>query len=165
MRTNNLGTGVLALQWMDKTLVSIHDNTTVTKTRRTREGKNHQKQVVKPLCIDEYGYYMAGVDKSDHMISYYGSKPWSGITWQVWTATCFTSCQNKTRIVQTINAHCTRTYVRTEGVGKHVLYIFSYFIYAVLLNFIKLVGMRRRCTLPPYVSFHGLLAAHAHKTS
>ena len=77
IRTQNLGTSVvLALQWMDKKLVSmltnLHNNTTVTKTRRTREGQNHREQVVKPLCIDEYNHYMGGVDKSDQMLSYYG---------------------------------------------------------------------------------------------
>ena len=76
IRAKNLGTSVLALQWMDRKLVSmltnLHDNTTVIKTRRTKDSGNHQEQVTKPLCIDQYNRYMAGVDKSDQLLSYYG---------------------------------------------------------------------------------------------
>ena len=76
IRTKNLGTSITALQWMDKKLVSmltnLHDNTTVIKTRRTKDTQSRQEQVTKPLCIDEYNRYMGGVDKSDQMLSYYG---------------------------------------------------------------------------------------------
>ena len=68
--------GTLVLKWMDKrpvTLLStIHDNTMVTKVRRTRLAPGGREEISKPHMVAEYNRYMGGVDKSDQLLSYYG---------------------------------------------------------------------------------------------
>ena len=68
--------GTLALKWMDKrpvTLLStIHDDTMVTKVRRTRLAPGGREEISKPHMVTEYNRYMGGVDKSDQLLSYYG---------------------------------------------------------------------------------------------
>ncbi len=76
VRTEDLGSNVMALQWMDKKVVTmltnIHENEMVSKNRRSRFGVDHIEQVDKPVCIDQYNQFMGGVDKSDQLLSYYG---------------------------------------------------------------------------------------------
>ena len=58
--------GTLALKWMDKrpvTLLStIHDDTMVTKVRRTRLAPEGREEISKPHMVEEYNRYMGGVD-------------------------------------------------------------------------------------------------------
>lgn len=67
--------GVLALQWMDKRIVTmlttIHDDSTIVKRRRTRLSATGLEDIVKPTAIAEYNTYMGGVDKSDQLLTYY----------------------------------------------------------------------------------------------
>ncbi len=58
VRTEYLGSNVMALQWMDKKkvvtmLTNIHENEMVSKNRRSRFGVDHIEQVDKPVCIDQ----------------------------------------------------------------------------------------------------------------
>ena len=67
---------MMALKWADKRQVSmlstVHDDSTVTKTRRTRLAPGGREEVRKPTMIEEYNKHMGGVDKSDQLLSYYG---------------------------------------------------------------------------------------------
>ena len=71
-----LQSGVLAIKWMDKRLVTllttIHDSSCVHKQRRSRHAPGGTEVVNKPIAIEEYNTYMGGVDKSDQLLSYYG---------------------------------------------------------------------------------------------
>jgi hypothetical protein len=71
-----LNSGVQALQWKDKRVVTmlstIHDTSMIQKTRRSRFSSFGQEVVTKPLVIDKYNTFMGGVDKSDQLLSYYG---------------------------------------------------------------------------------------------
>ena len=68
--------GILAMQWKDKravTLLStIHDDSMVSKVRRTRLAPGGREEISKPHLVEEYNTYMGGVDKSDQLLSYYG---------------------------------------------------------------------------------------------
>ena len=68
--------GMLALKWMDKRpvtmLSTIHDESTVTKRRRTRLAPGGHEEIEKPTMIERYNTYMGGVDKADQLMSYYG---------------------------------------------------------------------------------------------
>ena len=68
--------GILAMQWKDKrpvTLLStIHDDSMVTKVRRTRLAPGGREEISKPHLVEQYNTYMGGVDKSDQLLSYYG---------------------------------------------------------------------------------------------
>ena len=67
---------MMALKWMDKRPVSmlttIHDDTMMTKLRRTRRAEGGQEEVRKPVVVEEYNRFMGGVDRSDQLLSYYG---------------------------------------------------------------------------------------------
>ena len=67
---------MVALKWADKRQVSmlstVHDDSMLTKTRRTRLVEGGREDVRKPVMIEQYNKYMGGVDKSDQLLSYYG---------------------------------------------------------------------------------------------
>ena len=67
---------MVALKWADKRQVSmlstLHDDSMVTKTRRTRLAEGGREEVRKPVMVEQYNKYMGGVDKSDQLLSYYG---------------------------------------------------------------------------------------------
>ena len=67
---------ILALKWMDKRpvnmLSTVHDDSMVTKQRRTRHAPGGQEEIRKPSVVEEYNKYMGGVDKGDQLLSYYG---------------------------------------------------------------------------------------------
>ena len=50
---------------------TIHDDTMINKTRRRRLANGGREEVMKPVMIEEYNRHMGGVDKADHMLSYY----------------------------------------------------------------------------------------------
>ena len=68
--------GILFLKWKDKRevtiLTTIHDNSTISKRRRTRSAPGGFEDVFKPHAIEQYNRYMGGVDKMDQYLSYYG---------------------------------------------------------------------------------------------
>ena len=76
VRTENLGNGLLALQWKDKQIITmlstIHDDKMVTKSRRSRSSTTGKEDVQKPVMVDAYNNNMRGVDKSDQLLAYYG---------------------------------------------------------------------------------------------
>ena len=63
---------LLGLKWKDKRYVSvlstIHDDSMVSKQRRTRQATEGVEVVQKPAVIEDYNKYMGGVDKSDHLL-------------------------------------------------------------------------------------------------
>jgi len=65
---------MLALKWHDKRpvnmLSTIHDNSWVTKRRRTRLAAGGIEEVEKPTMVDRYNTYMGGVEKGDQLMSY-----------------------------------------------------------------------------------------------
>ena len=67
---------MVVLKWADERQVSMlstaHDNSMVTKTRRTRHIQGGHEEIRKPSMIEEYNKYMEGLDKSDQLLSYYG---------------------------------------------------------------------------------------------
>ena len=67
---------VLALKWMDKRpvamLTTVHDDSVVTKQRRTRAAQGGVEEVHKPLVVERYNEFMGGVDMGDQLLSYYG---------------------------------------------------------------------------------------------
>ncbi len=75
---------ILGLKWKDKRYVSvlttIHDDSMVSKQRRTRQVTGGVETTDKPQAIDAYNQYMGGVDKIDQLVTYYGfrhcSKKW-----------------------------------------------------------------------------------------
>ena len=75
---------ILGLKWMDKrpvaVLTTIHDNSMMTITRRTRSSEQGTQTIQKPTVIEKYNTYMGGVDKADQLVTYYGyphfSKKW-----------------------------------------------------------------------------------------
>ena len=75
---------ILGLKWKDKRFVSmlstIHDDSMVSKDRRSRQAPAGVETVQKPHVIEEYNQCMGGVDKSDQLVTYYGfrhcSKKW-----------------------------------------------------------------------------------------
>ena len=76
VRSKNLGNNLIALQWMDKRLVTmistVHNDDMVSKRRRTKHATGGQEEIEKPKMVEEYNSYMGGVDKSDQLLSYYG---------------------------------------------------------------------------------------------
>ena len=76
MTSSEVKKGMLALKWQDKRpvnmLSTIHDNSRVTKRRRTRLAAGGIEEVEKPTMVDRYNTYMGGVDKGDQLMSYYG---------------------------------------------------------------------------------------------
>ena len=57
--------------WMDKRAVTmlstIHDDSFVTKKRRSRTAQDGQEDILKPLMVKEYNKNMGGVDTGDHI--------------------------------------------------------------------------------------------------
>ena len=64
------------LKWKDKrevTVVStLHDDTMVTKHRRTSSVDGGFEEIAKPQAIEQYNRFMGGVDKLDQYLAYYG---------------------------------------------------------------------------------------------
>ena len=67
---------LMALKWQDKRpvvmLTTVHDDSVVTKQRRTRAVSGGVEEVRKPLVIERYNQFMIGVDVGDQLLSYYG---------------------------------------------------------------------------------------------
>ena len=74
VRTENLGNGLLALQWKDKRIITmlstIHYDKMVSKSRRSRSSTTGKENVQKPVMVDAYNNNMGGVDKSDLLLAY-----------------------------------------------------------------------------------------------
>ncbi len=51
---------------------TLHDDTMVTKRRRTSAVPGGSEEISKPLAVEMYNKYMGGVDKLDQYLSYYG---------------------------------------------------------------------------------------------
>nr|XP_039261358.1 piggyBac transposable element-derived protein 4-like [Styela clava] len=65
---------LLALKWKDKKdvimLSTVHNDAMTTVSVRAPGGR---KDKLKPVIVDDYNRHMGGVDKSDQMLSYYGT--------------------------------------------------------------------------------------------
>ena len=76
MTSSEVQKGILALKWQDKQpvvmLSTIHDNSRVTKCRRTWLIAGGVEEIEKPTMVEKYNTYMGGVDKGDQLMSYYG---------------------------------------------------------------------------------------------
>ena len=76
MKSAEVEKGVLALKWMDKRQVNmlstIHDDSMMSKRRRTQHVPGGIEEVQKPVMVEQYNTYMGGVDKSEQLMSYYG---------------------------------------------------------------------------------------------
>ena len=61
-----IDSSMMALKWMDKRpvvmLSTIHDNSFVTKKRRSRTAPDGQEDILKPLVVEEYNQNMGGMD-------------------------------------------------------------------------------------------------------
>ena len=76
--------GLFGLKWKDKRVISmlsiIHDDTMISKERRSRQAPGGVETLQKPLIIEDYNQDMGGVDKSDQLVVHYGfrksSKKW-----------------------------------------------------------------------------------------
>ena len=75
------------LKWKDKrdvtVVTTLHDDTMITKRRRTSAVAGGFEEITKPQAVEMYNKYMGGVDKLDQYLSYYGFtrrtfKWWSG---------------------------------------------------------------------------------------
>ena len=66
---------VSGLKWMDKRPVSmlstIHDDSLVSKRRRTKQIAGGVEEIQKPLMVEMYNTYMGGVDRGDQLVVYY----------------------------------------------------------------------------------------------
>ena len=66
----------MALKWMDKRpvamLTTVHDDSVVTKQRRTRAAQGGVEEIRKPAVVERYNEFMGGVDTGDQLLSYYG---------------------------------------------------------------------------------------------
>ena len=67
---------IIALKWMDKRpvtmLTTVHDDSVVTKQRRTRAVPGGVEETRKPVVIERYNEFMGGVDLADQLLLYYG---------------------------------------------------------------------------------------------
>ena len=74
--SKQLDSSMFILKWMDKRevmmLSTIHDDSFVTKKRRSRTAPDGQEGILKPLIVEEYKKNTRGVDTSDQLQSYYG---------------------------------------------------------------------------------------------
>ena len=74
--SKQVDSSMMALKWMDKRPVTmpttIHDDSFVTKKRRSRAVQDGQEDILKPSVVEEYNKYMGGVDKGDQLEAYYG---------------------------------------------------------------------------------------------
>ena len=72
--STQIDSSMMVLNWMDKRpvvmLSTIHDDSFVTKKRRSRTALDGQEDILKPLVVEEYNQNMWGVDtgKSIHSI-------------------------------------------------------------------------------------------------
>ena len=68
--------GMIAMKWKDKREVNMlstfHDDSMVSKRRRTRSAVGGQEVISKPAVVEDYNQNMGGVDKSDQFVLYYG---------------------------------------------------------------------------------------------
>ena len=68
--------GMMALKWRDKRQVTmlstLHNDSMVSKRRKSRHGPGGMEDISKPKMVEEYNQYMGGVDKCDQLLSYYG---------------------------------------------------------------------------------------------
>jgi len=53
-------------------LSTIHDDSRMSKRRRTQHVPGRIEEVQKPVIVEQYNTYMGGVHKSDQLLSYYG---------------------------------------------------------------------------------------------
>ena len=62
---------VFGLKWKDKRFVSmlstIHDDSMISKERRSRQVSGGVETIQKHAVVEEYNQYMGGVDKSDQL--------------------------------------------------------------------------------------------------
>ena len=91
MTSSEVQKGILALKWQDKRpvvmLSTIHDDSWVTKRRRTRHVAGGIEEIEKPTMVEKYNMYMGGVDKDDQLMLNYG---FSHCTVKWWScAFCF----------------------------------------------------------------------------
>ena len=67
---------MMALKWMDKRpvmmLTTIHDDSFVTKKRRSRAAPGGEEEILKPLVVEEYNKHMGGVHTGSQLQSHYG---------------------------------------------------------------------------------------------
>ena len=74
--TTMIDDSLMALKWMDKRpvtmLSTIHDDSTVTKQRRTRAVQGGVEEIRKPVVVEQYNQHMCGVDHGDQLLCYYG---------------------------------------------------------------------------------------------
>ena len=60
--SKQIDSSMLVLKWMDKReatmLSTIHDDSFVTKKRRSRAATDGQKDILKPLVVEEYNRHM-----------------------------------------------------------------------------------------------------------
>lgn len=64
---------VTGVKWMDKwpiaAIFTIHDSSSITIERRSRNAQGGVEAVCKPVMINEYNKYMEGVDITDQLIT------------------------------------------------------------------------------------------------
>ena len=64
--STQIDSSMMVLKWMDKRpvvmLSTIHDDSFVTKKRRSRTAQDGQEDILKPLVVEEYNQNMGGVD-------------------------------------------------------------------------------------------------------
>ena len=53
-------------------LSTIHDDSMMSKRRRTQHVPGRIEEVQKPVMVEQYNTYMGAVDKFDQLMSYYG---------------------------------------------------------------------------------------------
>ena len=59
---------------------TIHDDSMVSKQRRSQRVPGGVETVNKSAVVEEYNQYMGGVDKSDQLVTYYGFR-WCSKKW------------------------------------------------------------------------------------
>ena len=64
--STQIDSSMMVLKWTDKRpvvmLSTIHDDSFVTKKRRSRTALDWQEDILKPLVVEEYNQNMGGVD-------------------------------------------------------------------------------------------------------
>ena len=64
--STQIDSSMMVLKWMDKRpvvmLSTIHDDSFVTKKRRSRTALDGQEDILKPLVVEEYNQNMGGMD-------------------------------------------------------------------------------------------------------
>ena len=66
--------GILSLKWKDKRDVTMlstyHDDSMVTKNRRSRAAQGGVEDILKPKVVEDYNKNMGGVDKSKWLLQF-----------------------------------------------------------------------------------------------